>query len=636
MSDTGLQQTGLSELQQRLVFLKIGVLVVVGLLALRLWQLQVRDGPYYGELSQDNRTRSIVLNPARGLIYDRNGKLLANNVPSFNLYVELKDVKDREGLIQKLEEYIEFDPSELSKKILTRGSLTRVKLKGGLTLREAALIESHRLDLPGVVVFPEFQRNNPHGAYAAHVIGYVGEVSEQQLAKEDFEGLNQGSIVGQYGVERMYDQLLRGQAGNKLIEVDALGHEKRTISVNKPQAGHDLYLTIDFDLQQLAEDLLGQESGAIVALDPKTGETLALASRPSFDPNALSRGLSSKDWQGILQDKRHPLTNRAIQGLYPPGSTFKIIMAAAALETNAIDMTDTIQCNGRFRFGNRTYRDWKLSGHGWVDLHKALANSCDVYFYKIGHRLGIETIAKYASLFGLGKKTGIDLPSERQGIVPSPEWKQQARGEPWYPGETISVSIGQGYVTVTPIQMAQVIATIGNNGVAHHPQLIKGVRKRNTGEVKLQPKPTAKDLGLQPAYIEDIQRSLAAVVTEGTARRANSPLVAIAGKTGTSQVVTLRLDKEEEVPKEFRDHAWFVSYAPVDNPQIAVAVLAEHSGHGGSAAAPLAKELIEAFIKKNGGGNQVGQLPGKSLRNLMDEDPVGSPQPGAPMLVARR
>ncbi len=609
MSDSGFQQSGLSDIQQRLVFLKVGVLVVISLLTLRLWQLQVRDGPHYLELSQDNRTRSILLHPARGLIYDRNGKLLANNVPSFNLYVELKDVKDRKTLIEKLVEYLDIEASEVSETIRTRSSRTRIKLKGGLTLREAALIESHRLTLPGVVVQPEFQRNNPQGPYAAHVVGYVGEVSERQMSKKYFEGLHQGSIVGQYGVEREYDQLLRGQAGSKLIEVDALGHEKRTISVDKPQAGHDLYLTIDFDLQRLAEDLLGVEAGAIVALDPKTGETLALASRPSFDPNTLSRGLRSKDWQKILQDKRHPLTNRAIQGLYPPGSTFKIIMAAAALETNTVDISDTIQCNGRFRFGRRTYRDWKASGHGTVDLHKAMMQSCDVYFYKMGHRLGIDTIATYAKLFGLGKKTGIDLPSEHPGIAPSPEWKQKARGEPWYPGETISVSIGQGFVTTTPIQMAQVIATIGNNGVAHQPRLIRGVRHRSTGQIETWPTPPATPLGLKPAFVEGIQRSLASVVSEGTARRANSPLVTIAGKTGTSQVVALRPDKEKDTPKEFRDHAWFVSYAPFDNPQIAVAVLAEHSGHGGSAAAPLARELIEAFIKKNGNVNPVGESP---------------------------
>ena len=598
MSNRDLQQSAFAQFQHRLVSLKIGVLIVIGLLVLRLWQLQIRDGPFYQELSQDNRTRSILLHPPRGLIYDRNGVLLANNVPSFNLYVELKDVKDRETLIQTLDEYLKIDAVELSKKLQARGALTRVKLKGELTLREAALIESHQLALPGVVVHPEFQRNNPQGSYAAHMIGYVGEISEPQLSQEDFQGLHQGSIVGQYGVERQYDSLLRGRAGRKLIEVDALGHEKRTIFVKKPQAGHDLYLTIDFDLQQLAENLLGEEAGAIIALDPKNGETLALASRPSFDPNALSRGLRATEWQTILQDERHPLTNRAIQGLYPPGSTFKIIMAAAALEMNGVDMMETIQCRGSFRFGNRTYRDWKASGHGSVNLHKALTHSCDVYFYKMGHQLGIETIAIYARLFGLGKKTGIDLPSERPGIVPSSVWKQQARGEPWYPGETLSVSIGQGYVTVTPIQMAQVIATIGNNGVAHQPRLIRRIRYRDTGELAAWPSAIATPLGLSQPYVEHIQRSLQAVVSEGTARKAHSPLVTIAGKTGTSQVVARRPNTEEETPKKFRDHAWFVAYAPFDNPQIAVAVLAEHSGHGGSAAAPLARELIEAFMKK--------------------------------------
>jgi len=281
-------------------------------------------------------------------------------------------------------------------------------------------------------------------------------------------------------------------------------------------------------------------------------------------------------------------------------------MAAAALESNAVDMSDTIQCNGRFRFGRRTYRDWKASGHGTVNLHKAMTHSCDVYFYKMGHRLGIETIATYAKLFGLGKKTGIDLPSEQPGIAPSAEWKQKARGEPWYPGETISVAIGQGFVTVTPLQMAQVIATVSANGVANQPRLIRGVRRRNTGEIETWPIPQATSLGLNPAFVEGIQRSLASVVSEGTARRANSPLVTIAGKTGTSQVVALRADKEKDTPKKFRDHAWFVSYAPFENPQIAVAVLAEHSGHGGSAAAPLARELIEAFIKKNPTENRVG------------------------------
>lgn len=596
MTDFGFQSTGLADIQGRLLLIRVVVLILVGLLVVRLWQLQVRDGDYYRDLSRDNRTRSVVLHPVRGFIYDRNGILLANSVPSFNLYVELSDVPDRGALIGKLVELLSLDRSEVTKTIEAHGGGTPIRLKKGISLKEAAIVESHRVDLPGVAIRPEFQRNNPEGAYAAHVLGYVGIASEAQLAREGFQGLPAGSVIGQYGVERTYERTLRGRAGRKLIEVDALGHEKRMITVDKPHVGNDVYLTIDFRLQKLAEDLLGEEAGAIVALDPQTGDVLALASRPSFDPNALSRGLHADAWNDILQDGRHPLTNRAIQGQYPPGSTFKIIMATAALETNTIELTETLRCGGRFRFGRRMFRDWKKNGHGAVDLHRAIAQSCDVYFYRVGDRMGVDTIAAYAKQFGLGERTGVDLPSERTGLIPSSEWKQRARGEPWYPGETISVAIGQGYVTVTPLQMAKVIGAIANNGIALQPHVVRGVRGRK-GEWIEEWSPTqAAPLTLPAHQLEAIQAALAAVVTEGTARQARSSMVRVAGKTGTAQVVSLRSKSAEDTPKRFRDHAWFVAYAPFEHPSIAVAVLLEHMGHGGSAAAPLAKELIEAYV----------------------------------------
>ncbi|RMH08395.1 MAG: penicillin-binding protein 2 [Nitrospirae bacterium] len=600
LMDSGRETSEFTELQQRLVFLKVGVMLLMGVLVLRLWQLQILDGAYYRDLAQDNRTRSVVLQPARGLIFDRHGVLLANNVPSFNLYVDLKDVPDRAELVRELGTLLKVDPKTLATKLQPRGVLTRVKVKSGLTLREAALIESHRLSLPGVVIQAEYQRNYPVGAYAGHVLGYVGEISEDQLRQKEYEGLIRGSIVGQYGIERTYDRILRGRAGRKLIEVDALGHEKRTLSVEKPRAGDDIYLTIDFRLQKLAEDLLGEEAGAIVALDPTNGEVLALASRPSFDPNQLSRGLSPRQWQAILNDPRYPLTNRAIQGLYPPGSTFKIIMAVAALATDTVEGSDSLQCLGRYRFGRRIYRDWKPGGHGLVNLHQALVQSCDVYFYKVGHRMGINTIATYAKRFGLGQKTGIDLPGERAGIVPSPEWKQQTRGEPWYPGETISVSIGQGYVTVTPIQMAAVVAAVANGGLAAPPRLLLAVRPRETERLVPAHSVSAKPVIQQADWLPQVQAALASVVTNGTGKRAYSAVVPIAGKTGTAQVVALRKrEYEGEVPKVLRDHAWFVAYAPTDHPRIALAVLVEHMGHGGSAAAPLAKQLIEAYFQQN-------------------------------------
>ncbi|HEY5627291.1 MAG TPA: penicillin-binding protein 2, partial [Nitrospira sp.] len=432
---------------------------------------------------------------------------------------------------------------------------------------------------------------------ASHILVYVGEVSPEQLDKPEFEELHQGSIVGQYGVEKFFDQIVRGQAGQKSIEVDALGHEKRTVQVEQPHSGDDLYLTIDARLQKVAEDLLGEESGAIVALDPTTGDVLAMASRPAFDPNVLSRELTPKQWAEIVQDEGRPLNNRASQGQYPPGSIFKVMMAAAALESNTMTPSSTVFCNGGYQFGRRVYHDWKASGHGYVDLRKALIHSCDVYFYTVGQRMGIDTMASYAHQFGLGEETGIELPSERVGTVPSTAWKEKVKHEAWFPGETISAAIGQGYVTVTPIQMASMIGTVANDGVTYRPRLVHTIKDRATGErQELPPEPRVK-LDLKPNTLKLIREALAGVVTEGTATRAKSSLVTIAGKTGTAQTAALRSGPEKDIPKRFRDHAWFVAFAPVENPKIAIAVLAEHMGHGGSAAAPLAKEVIETYVK---------------------------------------
>ncbi len=541
----------------------------------------------------------MVLEPARGLIFDRNGVLLANNVPSFALYVTLEDVKDRPGLVAQLASLLNLDSELIQKKLSTGkgGKLQPRKIKDRLTLREATLIESHRLDLPGVMIQVESQRNYPGGAVASHVLGYVGEVSADQLEKPDFSDLHQGSIVGQYGVEKAFDRRVRGRSGQKSVEVDALGHEKRAVVSEKPIAGDDLYLTLDIRLQKIAEDLLGEESGAIVALDPTNGDIWAMASRPGFDPNVLSKELSNKQWVEIVQNEGRPLNNRATQGQYPPGSTFKVVMAAAALETNTVTPSTTVRCNGGYQFGNRLFRDWKAGGHGAVDMNEALIHSCDVYFYTVGQRMGIDTIAEYAKQFGLGQETGVELPSERVGIVPSTAWKQKARNQPWYPGETISAAIGQGYVTVTPLQMASVIGTVANDGVSVRPRLVQAVMNRATGE-REEFAPTVRGkVAVKPATLALIKDALADVVAKGTATRAKSPLVTIAGKTGTAQTAALRTGPEKDIPKKLRDHAWFVAFAPVDAPRIAVAVLAEHMGHGGSAAAPLAKDVIEAYVK---------------------------------------
>jgi penicillin-binding protein 2 len=540
----------------------------------------------------------VLLEPARGLIYDRNGVLLANNVPSFSLYVTLEDVKDREALIQQLTDLLGLDPVLVRKKLTGRGSkLLPRKVKDRLTLRDATVIESHRLDLPGVMIQVESQRNYPGGVTASHLLGYVGEVSADQLEKPEFADLHQGSVVGQYGVEKSFDRHVRGQAGQKSVEVDALGHEKKASVVEKPQAGNDLYLTIDARLQKVAESLLGEEYGAIVALDPTNGDVLAMASRPAFDPNILSRELTPKQWMEIVQDEGRPLNNRAAQGQYPPGSTFKVPMAVAALESHTMTPSSTVHCNGGYQFGRRLYHDWKAGGHGNVDLHAALVHSCDVYFYTVGQRMGIDVMADYGKDFGLGKGTGIELPSERSGIMPSTEWKQKARHQAWLPGETISAAIGQGYVTVTPLQMASMIGTVANDGVSYRPRLVQAVMDRLTGHLQELPAVPRGKVNAKPETFRLIKEALADVVKVGTATKAKSPLVTIAGKTGTAQTSALRTGPEKDIPKKFRDHAWFVAFAPVESPKIAVAVLGEHLGHGGSAAAPLAKEVIETYIK---------------------------------------
>jgi penicillin-binding protein 2 len=624
MATAGLHDSELGELQRRLIILRVGLLLVVALLGLQLWNLQIREGPYYRDLSENNRTRSVIMEPARGLIYDRNGVLLANNVPSFTLYVSLEDVRDREGLIRQLTNLLGLDEALIRKKLTARGSkqLPR-KVKDRLTLREATLIESHRLDLPGVMVQVESQRNYPGGTTASHLLGYVGEVSPEQLEKPEFSELHQGSVVGQYGVEKFFDRLMRGQAGQKSIEVDAIGHEKRTVVVEQPHAGDNLYLTIDVRLQKVAENLLGEESGAIVALDPRTGDVLAMASRPGFDPNVLSRELTPKQWAEIVQDEGRPLNNRASQGQYPPGSVYKVMMAAAALETKTVTPSTTIFCNGGYQFGRRLYHDWKAGGHGSVDLRHALVQSCDVYFYTVGQRMGIETMASFAHQFGLGEETGIELPSERIGIVPSEAWKRKAKNEPWLPGETISASIGQGYVNVTPLQMASLIGTVANDGAMFRPRLVQAVMDRATGELQRRPAVLKRTLNLRPGILPVIKDALAGVVKEGTATKAQSALVTIAGKTGTAQMTALRTGPEKDIPKKFRDHAWFVAFAPVEAPTIAVAVLGEHMGHGGSASAPLAKELIETYVKLNlhapsnvndGAAVRVGDAGGQGTR----------------------
>ena len=600
MSKSLTQHEDFRHLQRRLIFLRLALLIGVFLLFSRVWYLQVIKGGYYRDLSEQNRVRTVPIRSARGLIFDRRGELLANNVPSFNLYATLEDTKDLNDLAVSLEYLIGLPQAETKKRFARQPrTYVPILLKSGLTLREAAVIEGHRLDLSGVRIQAESQRNYLHGFLASHLLGYVGEISQEQQDETAFTDLTMGSIVGKSGVEKSFDQVIRGRPGQKTIEVDARGAERKTLAVVEQTSGDDLYLSIDLPMQRLAESLLDPESGAVVAIDPANGDVLVLASRPGYDPNILSHGLSGAVWEQIASDARHPLTNRAIQGVYPPGSTFKIMVASAALESSKWTTNTKIQCSGAYPFGNHVFRDWKKGGHGTVDMYQGIVNSCDVYFYMLGNRLGVDAIAQTARQFGLGQLTGIELQGERTGILPSTEWKQRVRKEPWYPGETISVSIGQGYVSVTPLQMATAMAAVANGGVLYKPRLVRSIRERATGQSR-DILPAEKGIiSMNSESFAFMHQALRGVVVEGTGKRAQSKLVEIAGKTGTAQSVGARLQKSEgeDIPKQFRDHAWFVAYAPADHPTIAVAVIVENTGHGGTFGAPIAKALIEEYFK---------------------------------------
>ncbi len=566
----------------------ISYIVVFGFLIvlLRLWQLQVLQGEDFRKISESNRLRVIGIPAPRGIIFDRNNIPLVKNTPYF--CVSLIPEEFEAGNADPLSALIGLPAAEISRK-MTGGSknpMAPVKLKEGLTFKQVSFIEARRSDFPGLIIEVETTRDYLYGSTGSHIIGYLGKLSPRQSRSPEFDDVPPDAFIGQWGVEKLYDKSLRGTAGQRIIEVDALGKELRLLREIPPVKGADLTLSIDIALQRKAEEALDGRAGALVALRPGTGEVLGLVSSPSFDPNKFAKGISYDDWVSLSKDEKLPMLNRAIQSQYPPGSTFKIITAIAALNEGVMDEHTSVDCKGGIRYGKWHFGCWKKSGHNFVSVHRALVESCDVFFYEAGKRLGIDTIYDYASRFGLGKATGIPLGSEREGLIPNTGWKREKKKEPWYIGETFVNSIGQGYVSVTPLQLAEMTSAVANGGTVYKPLILRDA----------EPVPVTSS-GVRPEILEKIRHYLSDVVNEpnGTGWVAKSDVTMIGGKTGTAQVVGIRKDSRD-LPEKFRDHAWFVAFAPVERPDIALSVLVEHGGHGGSAAAPVAKKAIEAYM----------------------------------------
>lgn len=567
--------------------------VVFSVLFFRLWQLQVLKAPYYQELSERNRLRMVKIAAPRGRIYDSKGRILASNRPSFDLLVVPADVPCPEDLSQSLAEILKVDQEEVLRKIRgARWPYQPVRIKKDLSFDELSLIEANLWDLPGVRISLVPVRTYPNGPVAPHLLGMVGEISEDELRRLAPKGYEVGDFLGKGGLEAQWEELLRGRKGARIVEVNALGREVGVLKESEPQGGWDLYLTIDLELQKKAEELLRDKRGVIVVLDPRDGRVLAMASSPSFDPMAFSRGVDFERWEALTKDPGRPLTNRALQGLYSPGSVFKVVVALAGLKEGKLP--PEVLCPGFFTLGRKVLRCWREEGHGRVDLYRAIVESCDVYFYQAGLRLGPTTMANYAKACGFGSPTGIKLPGERAGYVPVP-----VRGK-WFDGDTAVMAIGQGPLLVTPLQMARFIAAVANGGVLLEPLLVQEALDPLTGQrVFFSPRPLGR-LPFGPEEMGPVKEALLGVVEEdrGTGRAARLRGIRVAGKTGTAQVIQFRerVKDPEKVPYERRDHAWFVAYAPADSPSIAVAVLVEHGGSGGRAAAPLAGELIGFWL----------------------------------------
>lgn len=562
---------------------------IFAILIFRLWDLQIIRGGEYRKIDERNRLRVIDILAPRGIIHDRNNKPLVKNVPSFDISVVREDLPKDPETLAALGKLIGISSEDIRSKLSVRSAMPfePVKLKQDVSFKDVARVEARKIEFPGLQVDVVGGREYIYGHSASHVLGYLGRIGQKELSTPEYADVPRESFIGRFGVEKVYDGILRGTAGKKIVEVDATGRIIKIVRIQRPVKGDDIRLTIDINLQVEAEESLRGKAGAVVALKADSGEVLALASSPTFDPNQFVRGINYSDWNRLNRDPKKPLLNRAIQSQYPPGSTFKIISAIAALEEGIVNKNTEYYCGGYIYFG-RVFRCWKAAGHGDVILHKAIVESCDVFFYEVGKKIDIDILAQYAMGFGLGRRTGIELEGEAAGIVPTSGWKLESKREKWYRGETLNTMIGQGYLSATPVQMAKLTAAVVNGGKLYKPYLLMEEGKSIRAE---------SEVIITPRNIKLVKSALMGVVREkkGTGNQARSDIIDIGGKTGTTQVIGGAYD-EKDIPDRFRDHAWFVSFAPEEDPRIAVSIFVEHGGHGSSAAAPIAKRIIEAYF----------------------------------------
>ncbi len=592
-------------LKNRFLLLSLAAIVVFLLLVLRLWYLQIISGDRYLALSEKNRIRYVPIAAPRGPIYDRHGQLLVDNRPAFGVSVLRQEVEDKDQLLERLSNYLGQDSEDLEKRWQVGRRFPRyrpVPLADDISRDVLEVVQENSVDLPGVLTEVRPMRSYPFGEMAAHLFGYLGEITERELQQAEARGYRPGEYVGKSGLERKLEDWIRGEAGERLVEVDVKGKELRVLKTREPVPGRKVFLTLDRDLQLAAEKAFGDHAGSVVVIDVHSGEMLAMVSRPSFNPAVFARGITGKEWVALLQNTRHPLQNKAIKGQYPPGSTFKIVTALAALKSGAATANTTVNCTGSFPLGNRAFRCWKKYGHGKTDLKKALKESCDVWFYQVSLELGIDNLSKMAKELGMGEPLGVALEWEKGGLIPTRQWKKKRFKTGWYNGETVIASIGQGYVLATPLQLAVMTAAVANGGKVMRPQVVRRIEDLGGKLLEEAVPETLNTVSFPKAQLQAVRRGLEAVVNEpgGTAWAHRLEGLRSAGKTGTAQVVKLKKDKDkldkEEIAYRLRDHALYVGYAPIDNPQIALSVVVEHGGSGSRAAAPIAQAIFAHYF----------------------------------------